>query len=295
MIHRPAAFALAAVTLSPAAGAAVVFDFDYSDASNDTFFSTATSDGQARRAALADTASYLSNLLSSYSATVSYEVTTFNDADTDTLASAGQQYSFSTSDAGPTRGKVEREILGGENLTSNTAFINWNGAQNFYTGEDPSGIARSESDFRSVALHELTHSLGWLSLFEADGSSSFEDTDIYSIYDASLVDGDGNPLIDGSGSYIGEASDLEGPILYSTEGQSFRTRVDSSVFDPTHLNASVDSVMNAVILSGTTQRAYTNADLAVLSGFGYTAIPEPASAAMLASGGLLVLNRRRVA
>ncbi|BAM03361.1 hypothetical protein [Phycisphaera mikurensis] len=297
MIRTSALAASLLVAGTPAANGAVVFDFDFSDPSNATFFSTATAEGQARRDTLTETGDYLAGLLSAYTATVSFEVTTFSNGSS-TLARGGQTYSFSTSAEGPIRGQVEREILGGEAISGNTASIEWNRNQDFYTGADPTGISSGESDFRSVALHEFTHALGWLSLIDGeDGSGVFASNDrIYGIYDASLRDADGNPLIDASGNYVGTASDLEGPVFFAAaDGTSHRTAVTGDDFDAAHLEPGIDSLMNPAIFSGTTERVYTDADLAILATIGYTAIPEPAAAAALAVAGLLVLRRRHAA
>src|SRR5690606_37424583 len=74
----------------------------------------------------------------------------------------------------------------------------------------------SEFDLYSVALHELTHALGFASVIRVDGTSALG-SNLYSTFDSFLRDSFGAPLIDAAGNFIADSSVLtSGNIFFET-------------------------------------------------------------------------------
>jgi len=136
---------------------------------------------------------------------------TFNNSQTDgtgSLASAGPL--FFTSPNGFQGGLAATHLqtgtdpsAGNPDATSTFDFgYNWNSD----TG-DPTG---AEFDLFTVALHEITHALGFLSLLTSDGLSGINGTDpgVFSTFDSFLEKGDGTDLFAAGGDFVGSTGDL---------------------------------------------------------------------------------------
>ncbi|MEM0914862.1 MAG: hypothetical protein AAGK09_09665 [Planctomycetota bacterium] len=125
-------------------------------------------------------------------------------------------------------------------------------------------------DFYSVALHELVHAIGF------SGTDSYEEL----ISDADNSDWLGEAVIEllGSGDGVLEP-DGRHLLAGITSLNPFTGLTQEALMDPT--------IANGV------RKGLTELDLAVLEDLGYTVVPEPMAASMIAAVGVLVVMRRR--
>lgn len=147
-------------------------------------------------------------------------------------------------------------------------------------------IASDGYDFASVLLHEITHGMGFTS-----GRTGSSDSDQITwgsrttCYDALMGFTSGDTATTGSAIYI----DANGETYLVYNPDTFAS--GSSI---SHLDDSVNAIMNYSIGMGENQREFTQADLAVLGALGYNlnTIPEPSSAMLFLFGTGLLLTRR---
>lgn len=172
--------------------------------------------------------------------------------------------------------------------------------------------ASNQFDLFSVALHEFTHALGFLSLVSPSGTSeiSMGDPGVYSVFDSFLTLGPGGmSLFAAGGDFVGTMNDLisdnvffDGPNARAANGGN-----PVKVYAPTtfqegssisHIELT-DAVMQFSIAPGVTQREFTAQELGILADLGYSVItpasaPEPSSYVLLTLVGLAYgLKRRR--
>ena len=221
-----------------------------------------------------------------------------------TLATAGSDFTSAGPGFLPT--VVQHKILTGVDSNGSTADgeINWNFAQNWATGDS---VVYGQYDLESVAMHELTHTLGFLSYTDQPGSNTGT---TWTVFDSFLVNSDGTkvigsdyiwrnaytPNLTGSngGLYVGGADAVAaygGLVPIYTPGS---WESGSSV---SHLNDRVfgganRKLMNAQVFSGLGIRVLSPVELAILADLGYTIAPQPGSAA-LAFIGVFFLRRTR--
>ncbi len=221
-----------------------------------------------------------------------------------TLATAGSDFTSAGPGFLPT--VVQHKILTGVDTNGSTADgeINWNFAQNWATGDS---VVYGQYDLESVAMHELTHTLGFLSYTDQPGSNTGT---TWTVFDSFLVNSDGTkvigsdyiwrnaytPNLTGSngGLYVGGADAVAaygGLVPIYTPGS---WESGSSV---SHLNDRVfgganRKLMNAQVFSGLGIRVLSPVELAILADLGYTIAPQPGSAA-LAFIGVFFLRRTR--
>ena len=181
---------------------------------------------------------------------------------------------------------------------------NWNSET-----DDPLG---SEFDLVSVALHEIGHTLGFLSLMKADGTSALG-SNVFTVYDSFLERGDGTKLFSAGGVFSGTPSDLTsndvffgGPQATAANGGSRVKVYAPDPFKPgssiSHIQLGIGEVMQFSVAPGVKRRAFLAPELGILEDIGWTLaassnpIPEPQSAAVWAFLVLvgLRLHRRRV-
>ncbi|MEM9418533.1 MAG: hypothetical protein AAGA25_05680 [Planctomycetota bacterium] len=171
------------------------------------------------------------------------------------------------SDLVETRG----EAAGYSNWGGSVTFDS-DGSTNWWYDHTTDVGSNSHTDFYSVALHELIHTLGfggsdeWNALIANSGSNDPVFTGAQSV----AVFG-GNPPIE-----IG----VEGHWREDTESLTFMGGVlQETAMDPNILNG--------------TRKYLTELDAAGLEDLGWTVIPEPTAALLLAGGIVALLPRRR--
>ena len=204
---------------------------------------------------------------------------------------------------------VQQKIVAGVDVNGSDpdGTITWNFANPWALG---SSVGSGEYDFRSVAMHELLHTFGFLSAVVQPGSNT--DT-TWTAFDGFLVTAGGDPLIssvgsDGSAYAWNSAHDADltsgvyfgGPAAVAAFGRAVPLytpnpwQAGSSV---SHLNDSTfvgsnKKLMNARVSTGTGIRTLSRVETAILGDLGYTmATPSGASAVLMI--GLVVFRRRR--
>jgi hypothetical protein len=181
----------------------------------------------------------------------------------------------------------------------------------FTWNSDTDAPTGSEYDLYTVSLHEITHTMGFLSQLDASGNGlNGTNPDVFSVYDSFLELGDGTQLFSAGGNYDGTAADLvSGDVFFdganaraANGGDSVKVYAPGSFADGSsiaHLDNGVDSVMNFSVARGVEKRTYTAIDRGVLADIGWNvsgaaAVPEPSSlAALTISAAVLGLFRRR--
>ncbi len=162
----------------------------------------------------------------------------------------------------------------------------------------------SEFDLFSVALHEITHAAGFLSLLNSNGTGlNGTNPDVFSVYDSFLERGDGTALFGPGGTYLGNASDLTsmdvffgGPNAMAANGGLPVPVYAPGTFVPgssiSHITPT-NAVMQFSIGPGVQRRAYSAAEIGILADIGWTVIPEPSSLGLMIVGLTLISLRRR--
>jgi hypothetical protein len=297
LFRPPSTTASVAVRQGVGAGSLLQFQFVYGSGSQ--FWSTAA------RSSLASAAAALAAYIVVDSpVVVTFDVSGEFNPLSSTLATAGSD--FISSDPGFLPTVVQHKIITGVDSNGSTADgeINWNFAQNWATGDS---VAYGQYDLESVAMHELTHTLGFLSYTDQPGSNTGTN---WTVFDSFLVDSAGTKVIGSNyiwrnaytpnltggngGLYVGGADAVAaygGLVPIYTPGS---WESGSSV---SHLNDRVFSganrkLMNAQVFSGRGIRVLSPVELAILADLGYTIAPQPGSAA-LAFIGVFFLRRTR--
>lgn len=307
----------------PIANAAITFEFDYSDNDPGVGFLDVNF-GQARQNALTEAANLFGAYFANYDAHITYKVTSIEDAASNTLASAGT--SFSTSTPGFISGSMQNKILNNDTVPSGTneGIINWNFGKSWDLDDN---ISSGSFDFKSIAMHELIHTVGFISLINSDGSSKFDtnfngNADVYTSYDAFLVDRSGNALIDNNFEFAGNVSDLtggtgsdgvffDGATAVTANGGDLVNIYSPSPFSSgsslSHLDdqfyTSQSFISEAFAGTGSRTRLFSDIEIGILRDIGYTdiltsaqvaAVPEPTVYWMLLLGlGVLGFTARK--
>jgi hypothetical protein len=164
--------------------------------------------------------------------------------------------------------------------------------------------AANQWDLFSVALHEMTHALGFGSLLSATGTSviSGGNPGVFSRFDSFLARGDGRRLFaaGNGGNFIGSPADLTSIDVFFTGSQRVKLYAPAT-FEPfsslSHLDSSLTGVMGVRIPAGVARRTFADIELSMLRDIGWTvAIPEPGSLVLACGGGVsivVVLRRCR--
>ncbi|MFM8597971.1 MAG: Ig-like domain-containing protein [Mycobacterium sp.] len=173
------------VTISPAG---VTFNFVYGTGSQ--FWSDS-----ARGALQTAATSLASYIVVGAPVTITYSVTGENDPNSTFLASA--YANFSSGSPGYYDTVVQKKILTGvdSNGAAADGGITWNFAPRW---EYADSVAGNEYDFQSVAIHELMHTLGFIT-----GAGSPDSLDQnWTVYDSFLRTSNGTAVIDGTYTFI---------------------------------------------------------------------------------------------
>ena len=176
---------------------AFTFNFEDVDMSTGVGFDDPTL-GAARRAALQSAATLFASKFNQ-TANIEFDVTSFNNPGSSTLASAGSQ--FVSSGGSDFREVVRNKILSNgvtdENGADSDGSIDVNFGANFELSADPTDIDNTEFDFFSVVAHELAHAFGFASTINEDGTSVFGDNLRYGTFDRLITDNAGTLVING--------------------------------------------------------------------------------------------------
>ncbi|MBI2514234.1 MAG: PEP-CTERM sorting domain-containing protein [Opitutae bacterium] len=311
-LPAPVRALLVACALPAAACAQITFAFDYSQEDAGAGFNDATL-GATRKAALQSAADTLSGYFSGYAArTVTIRVNASLNQNAGFLASAGSLY-FTTSNTFQP-GLVATLIQTGvDNNPSYQGALTWNFG---YTWDYDDSVAGGTFDFKAVAMHELTHTLGFASMISSSGTSDLG-TNVWSTFDQFLTDASGNALINSTTkAYAGGSilSDGFGSDVYFSGSNAMAANGGSRVhiYSPasyaagsslSHLDTdfftSAAYLMEHAVAAGAATRTLSAIELGILTDLGYSvsAVPEPGTYA-LAAGALALLlaaARRRAA
>lgn len=177
---------------------------------------------------------------------------------------------------------------------------NWNNSLNL--------TSNTQYDLFTIALHELTHAMGFISLIGSDGTSDINSSNpgVYGIFDSFIQRGNSTPIMSNlnGASFIGTPADLRSNNLFfsgpnataANNGQPVKIYAPSGFLQGdslSHLDPSVDSIMTTGIFRGESKRTYTEIDLGILQDIGWQLIPEHSVMAFVGAAGMLLLLRKR--
>jgi len=306
---------LAAVSLfcglSGASHAAISFQFDYLDASwsNDA------------RTSLNNAASMISSYFPSYTTTIVMSVTGSSVPASSTLASAGSNYSGTTAGFG-NLGVVGSKIQTGNDL--NGAGVDGTVNANFiHPWSFGNTVTTMQYDFTDTMFHEIGHAMGFISLVEQNGLSSFNSTSpgAFAPFDQYLTNGSGTLLVNpttfttnadwttasvgGTGTVPATANTglyYSGPNAKAANGGNavplFSPTTWSSGSSGSHLDddyyvAPNQKTMNAATPFGPGVRQFATIEQGIFRDLGYVIVPEPGSALLALAALALTAARRR--
>ena len=259
--------------------AVVVFDFTFEDmVANTTTGFDDPALGADRRAALIDVANNVIGQQLDHQATVRININESKDLSDNTLAAAGQTFfvvrrSFQD-------GMVAAAIQKGEDPSPGKFLgsMTWDFTHDWnLSSESP---ASGENDFRSVALHELTHLLGFATLIQENGHGLEDVTfDTFSRFDSFLENSTGSPLIANGRFDIFNAdiSDLTTAVFFNgthANAANDGSRVDLFAGAPfghssvSHVRDTNDP-MTVNLHLGSSQRHWSLLDRGILLDLGY--------------------------
>ena len=185
-----ASFFLLAGTTSHAA---ITWVFNYNDPLG-VGFNASGATGADRRAALEQSAATVGALFAAYTATITMDVDG-TITDDFTLAAAGSNANLPLTSGFGNPGDVMFKILGGAdpNPSGADGVVLWNFEDFMWNTGD--SVLASEFDFKSTAIHELLHAVGFLSDIAENGSDLSGLGDSWGPFDEFMADSSGR-LID---------------------------------------------------------------------------------------------------
>lgn len=236
--------------------------------------------------------------------TLTFDVTAERSAYSSTLASAGSNLIDYRAGFHPT--VVQQKILTGIDANGSDADgeISWNFGQPWALGTT---VNRNQYDFTSTAMHELMHTLGFLSYTERSGANTGRS---WTVFDSFLVSPTGAAVIGSDyrwqtaynfnltggngGLFFGgpNAVAVYGGLvpLYTPSPWESGSSV-SHLDDSTFVGANT-VMMNAYSDTGLGVRVLSPVELAILQDLGYQVSPSPLAAFVLLGFGLLRRPRR---
>lgn len=285
--------------------AAVMFNFNYQDGVGMGFNDTTL--GATRRATLQQAADALGGYFQQ-TATVTLDVNSFNLASYGTLAYAGSD--LTASGPGFYRTILQEKIITNGANDPNGATADGTVTFNFGQPWDYSdAVSAVAYDFKSTAIHELAHALGFLSQIDSSGrgaqGSPTGTPDAWGIFDSWLTDHAGAALVNGAtfafdtsklGVLTGGSANgvfFSGPNaraafgglpvpIYSPnpyEDGSSGTHTDDNTF-----TGAGTLLMNAATDTGPGLRTLSGIELGLFQDLGYAVVPEPGTTVLLLAG-----------
>ena len=275
----------------------IAFDFQYAGAiGSGVGFEDATN-GPARRAALEDVGRQFGAQFVN-SATIKLGVTSSENSNSSTLASAGSElWNTGTGIFGDIE-VVRHKILTAIDLNGpaadGTVDVNW--GSDWELSADPSAAADPEFDFYSALLHELTHAVGFSSSIEQNGNSSLGDSpgtaSLWTKFDQFLTDVNETPIISSTGvldgplwntTIVGGTSPANGLFFNGTNAKAANGGLPVGLYSPvvfnegssgSHLDddnpAFAGSNMVALREFGPGTRVFSAIEKGILADIGYT-------------------------
>lgn len=323
------------LALQPAQ-AGLTFQFNYINTGGSNLGFVDPTHGAARQTALQQSAALLGNYFSAYNATITFDVNSEDNPGSSTLASAGSglgAVGLGNSVSTPFKHTVvQQKILHGTDANGSAADgeINWNFGipDGWFLGDTPSGGA---FDFKSTAMHELLHAMGFTSSVQAGGAGASGNPadgstpDIWNTSDQFLTDNAGNFLINSGGLFdlakvgvltggttgpndtpTGNGTFFNGANAVAGNGGSKVNIYSHQTFDSGSSIAHLDDafftsdalLMEAATVGGAGTRTLSNLEIGYLKDIGYTqiaAVPVPAAVWLMGSGlmALFGITRRR--
>lgn len=257
------------------------------------------------RAALESAATQLgSYLVVSSPVTVTYQVNGEFSPLSATLAEAGS--SFASPGPGFLDTLVQNKIQTGADANGSTpdGNISVNFGQPWSLG---SPVAGNQYDLESIAMHELLHTLGFLSYVQQAGANTGQ---TWTVYDSFLVNSAGNRIIGPdylwSIAYNPNLTGANRGVYFSGPNAVAANNGLVPLYTPnpwvsgsslSHLSdyvftGSKDTLMTAVVSRGPAPRALSAVELGILRDLGYTVAPGPGGATLMFVG-VLFLRRLR--
>lgn len=297
-LFRPAYTLGNAVVTQGLSGPRVEFEFIYSGG--------ALLWSQEARAALESTATILgSYFIPSAPVTITYTVNGELSPLSGTLASATSDIVSSRPGFFPT--VVQAKIITGVDANGDApdGELTWNFGSPWAFGATVPG---GQYDFQSLAMHELTHTLGFLSNVNQPGSNNGTG---WTAFDGLLVTADGTPVIGedyvwvstydtnltggNGGLYLGgpNAVAAYGGLVPVYTPNPWQGGSSISHLDDQSFYGRNEQLMNARHGTGQGLRTLSTLETAILADLGYTIAPAPGSAAVLLFG-VFLLRRRRM-
>lgn len=307
--------AVAALLWATTASAQLVFTYTYADVVGATGTGYADpTHGAARRGSLEAAGVALANYFTGYNVTVNFNVTSEN-VNSGTLASAGSGISFSSD--GFYKSNVQKLIQ--TNTGTSDGTIHWNFFHNWDLDDD---VAPGAFDYKSTAMHEILHAMGFSSGINSAGQGLQQNasgtSDVWYDFDRFLTNNSGSFLVDSTGFNFNTSlqSTLTGGsangVFFSGANAmaAYGGRVpiyspnpyedgsSGSHTDDLTFTGGNQLMMNAATVAGPGVRTLSPLELGVLQDLGYSVIPEPSTYALifgLAGLAVVVYRRRRVA
>lgn len=303
----------------PCPAHALTFSFNYADPAG-TGFNDAVL-GSTRQAAMQSAAGMLAEYFINYTVTVPFTVNSTNIVG-GPLASASSNPFSSVSGFSPT--VVQNLILTGSGTSDGLIHFNF-----AHPWDYDDAVAADAFDFKSTVIHEVLHSLGFLSALNSSGQGIHQNPsgqpDTWFSYDQFLVSSDGTALIaddfafvtgllpaltggSQAGVYAGNGVFFAGANAFAALGQNvpiyspdpWETGSSMHHTDDTFFNGigQPELIMNAATEMGAYTRSLSAVEIGMLRDIGYAAvIPEPTPWALLlilAAFGAIRHSRRSV-
>jgi hypothetical protein len=237
--------------------------------------------------------------------TLTYDVTGENSVFSRILASAGS--GLIGSGAGFFRTVVQNKLIAGVDANGAAADgeINWNFGYAWGLGDS---VGAGEYDFTSVVMHEVMHSLGFLSIVADAGSNT---GDGWSVFDSFLETAGGTKVISpgyswnsafdddltgaNGGLYFGGVNAVAayGALVPVFTPNPFEPGSSMSHLDDATFTGANQQLMNAKAGVGPRVRALSPTEVGILSDLGYTVAPQAPAYALALVGIIFVRIPRR--